>query len=140
MSNGKTKLSSLSELRELKLPPALPAAPAVPAPKERAKSVFAKTKPEYLAKLFDKLNNREEVARLCGVTGPTVSTALRTGVVSMPLELAAMGIWLRDHEPKAPALKLADLVIVTIALHKTAWDAVQPWLDEAGAICNELRV
>lgn len=127
------KLTSLADLRNLSLKIEGAKTTVV-----KKKHTYQRAEPVYLRKLDDKLKSKAAVGRAVGVTGMTVSRALRGLDAPKYLETAAMGVWLRDHEPKPKAEVSGGLPanerIVMLRLDAELWSVLKPQLDQAGII------
>lgn len=95
--------------------------------------------PVYLRKLVEEIGSSTMAAQLIGCSKPTVGKGLQHNLIAMHYENAAMGIWLRDYEPK-PKQEIADAILmadgdvfISMRIDKKAWDTIKPWLKEAGA-------
>ena len=93
-----------------------------------------------MRKLYDVLGTHGAVGKADGCTDAVVSYAFRDNTVSSCYELAAMGVWLRDFEPKPEAVVVNEAepylmndgdVFVSMRIDKGAWHAIKGWLKEA---------
>jgi hypothetical protein len=93
--------------------PAVKAKPAAArVPKERTKGTLVK--PDYVLKLMDKSAlGPAELARLIGISPGTLFKAREAGLISMPFEVAAKGIWFEKGfdavDNTQPARRTTDL-------------------------------
>lgn len=131
-----TKLNSFAELKDVKLSPGT----NVEARKERE---FQKTEPVYTVKLYNKLGSHDAVGDAIGVSGASIGNGIRTKSISCAMELAAMGVWLRDHEPKPKPTEIASPLapndrIIVLRMKTPQWDILKPYLDGEGVVSKEL--
>lgn len=87
----------------------------------------------YITKLSEKIGTKK-AADAIGVTPALVSEAVRKDSTTLRVENAAMGIWLRDHEPK----KVGDQRTVVLRIGKDAWSQLRPFLQSQGIQSVEL--
>lgn len=113
-----------------KLPPVPAGNAKAPAPK--VEKNYKYLKPVFLGKLYDRVGSGNEVAEMVGVSGATISTALREDKVAMSIELAAQGIWERTYEERPDIVEKDGLVFVSMLIDKPTLKTLKPWLSDAG--------
>lgn len=128
-----TKLKGLESLKTLDLSAKVPT--KVEKSTGTIKRDYKMVKPQYLRRLYDKLESSNVVGEKLGVTGGTVANAIREDQCTSVLETAAMGVWLRDYEPKPKAQRppLADNeVLVALRMRLPEWDILREWFADQG--------
>lgn len=128
------KLTSLADLRNLQLQVSDSLKPA----KEKKERNIEMVEPVYLRKLADKIG-QAKTGREIGISGAHVSVSLRDNTVTKRLENAAMGVWLRDHEPKHEGMLPANERVVALRLSAELWSVLKPQLDAANVISRVLN-
>lgn len=92
---------------------------------EGKKYEYSYVQPLFLRNLFKELHSYEDAGRLIGVTGTTVSKAIRSGKVNQPLELAAQFIYEKDFVKKSTFDKKVTAIISGETAHlKTIQDLI----------------
>lgn len=103
-----------------------------PAPVRRKQSPRDKekyeTKPVFIKKLFDLIRNKAEVSRIIGCSRQLINDALKNDSVTKAYELSAHRFYMLEMEKQAN-----KNVTFAAKLPQEAWDALEPWLQQANA-------
>lgn len=118
-----TKITSFAELP--KIIKAYDTTEEAPKRKERTK---AWTEPVYVRKLADIMPSYKEVGVALGLTGTTISEALRLNKVSLVIELAAKGVY-EEKQVKLEACK-PEMYVVAMTMSDAQLNVLKPWLQQ----------